>query len=269
MDTSRLEIQKDGEWKALDLKQFTSIKYNKVINKIGKVGTREISHSNTFSLPISHNNTNALGLNSFNYEELALSLNRKSVARYFINDKVTQVGFVIINNMDNASININFIDGALDIVDNWGELSFFDFLQSVSLTFPSDYTEALDEMREYDMDKSDILKHLTVVGSRGYSVGLFPNNLNCIGEKWQLNLAGNRIWDNFNPYQSRTIWNVKAFLDLIIETYGYTATYDASVDWAKIEETYFTSTDTLKNEEGGQETSISNSFVNIKDNPCV
>jgi hypothetical protein len=84
MDTSRLEVQANGEWKALDLKQFTSIKYNKVINKIGKVGTREISHSNTFSLPISHNNTNILGLNSFNYEELALALNKKSVARFFL-----------------------------------------------------------------------------------------------------------------------------------------------------------------------------------------
>ena len=228
MDTSRLEIQRGGEWKALDLKQFTSIKYNKVINKIGKVGTREISHSNTFSLPISHNNTGILGLNSFNYDELALALNRKSVARYFINDKVTQVGFVIINNMDNNSININFIDGALDIVDKWGETSFLDFLQSSNLTFPTDYATALDEMREYEMDKSDILPHLTNVGTRGYSVGLFPNNLNCIGEKWQVDLTGERMaWNNFNPYQSRTIWNTKAFLDLIIETYGYTATYDA------------------------------------------
>lgn len=265
MDTSRLEIQRGGEWKALDLKQFTSIKYNKVINKIGKVGTREISHSNTFSLPISHNNTGILGLNSFNYNELALALNRKSVARYFINDKVTQVGFVIINNMDNNSININFIDGALDIVDKWGEISFLDFLQSSNLTFPTDYATALDEMREYSMNKSIVLPHLTDVGTRGYSVGLFPNNLNCIGEKWQVDLTGERMaWGTFNPYQSRTIWNTKAFLDLIIETYGYTPTYDVSVDWDNIEKTYFTSTDALKNEEGGQETSVSNSFVGFR-----
>ena len=66
MKDTRIEILRDGLWRSLELASNKAIKYNAVINQIGKVATREISHTNTFSIPYIHTNVSALGLNVFN-----------------------------------------------------------------------------------------------------------------------------------------------------------------------------------------------------------
>ena len=63
------------------------------INKIGKVDKREISHSNTFSIPYIFHNTDALGLNIFNVHKLAVSLNQKYAAKYYKEGILLQTRF--------------------------------------------------------------------------------------------------------------------------------------------------------------------------------
>ena len=45
MNNTRIEILKDGTYVSLELGNDKSIRYNSVINKIGKTSTREISGS--------------------------------------------------------------------------------------------------------------------------------------------------------------------------------------------------------------------------------
>ena len=93
MDT-RIEIYKKRKRIPLRLKSDASIKYNAVINKIGKVASREISHTNTFSLPYIYENISALGLNNFNPAQMAKAMNQKYVARYYVEEKLVQTGFI-------------------------------------------------------------------------------------------------------------------------------------------------------------------------------
>ena len=88
MVKNRVEIYKNSVWTALDLYGDRSIKYNALINKIKGVNTREISHSNTFSLPRTENNITTLGINEFNKIQLAEALNSRYDAKYYINDKL-------------------------------------------------------------------------------------------------------------------------------------------------------------------------------------
>ena len=119
MDSTRLEIEKDGIFISLKLGKEIDIKYNNVINKIGKVDTREISHSNTFSIPYIHHNIEALGLNVFNTTDLAIGLNQKYPAKYYKEGTLLQEGFVVINNTE-GSIKLNFIDeGVQHLIKNY------------------------------------------------------------------------------------------------------------------------------------------------------
>jgi len=117
---TRIEFFKNGVWSDLILKEDKAIKYNVVINKIGSMAKREISHSNTFELPYIHHNIQALGINVFNKTDLAKAFNSRYLARYYVNDKLAQKGYLIINNTNNGTINVNFIDEALEILENWG-----------------------------------------------------------------------------------------------------------------------------------------------------
>ena len=235
---TRIEIYKDDMWQALRLEKDAAIKYNAVINKIGKVATREISHTNTFSLPHVHHNLQVLGLNVFNPKELAKAMNSKYIAKYYVEDKLLQSGFIVINNTNQGKINVNFVDESLDLVGKWGSTTFQELLQSNSLDFPSDYATAISELREYDMDKTALLTKLPQVGTRGYALCSFPNSLNTIGDKFQLDQNELRQDDVFNSYQSRPLFNVKSLFDLATESFGYTPIYDDSVDWDLIEETF-------------------------------
>ena len=239
MNNTRIEILKDGIWVYLELGQDKSIRYNSVINKIGKTSTREISGSNTFSIPWTFHNVQTLGLNQFNATELAASLNQKYEAKYYNEDTLFQEGFVVINNMDSGPININFIDEALFITEKWGATSYNDLLKDSSLQISAVYQTAIDEMVNYDIDKSAVLAHLTNISGETFPLALFPNNLNQIGDKWQIFGDGTDHKNNgINPYQSRPIFNAKAFITLACEAYGYDPIFHTSIDWATVAKTY-------------------------------
>lgn len=237
MDT-RIEILKDGVWLRLRLKQGAAIKYNAVINKVGKVATREISHTNTFTLPHVHHNLQALGLNVFNPTELAKAMNAKYIAKYYVEDKLLKKGYLVINNTNGGLIKVNFIAESLSLTSQWGSISYQELLQDDVREFPADYAAAIAELRDYDLDKNTVLTPLSEIGTRGYNLCLFPNSLNAIGDKFQIDQNEQRVTDTFNPYQSRPIWNAKSVFDLACEGFGYTADFDDSVDWDKVAETY-------------------------------
>ena len=247
---TRIEIFKDDRWHQLTLRTKGDVKYNTLINRIGRTDSREISHSNTFSLPYVWENINLLGLNIFNPRAIARALNSKYIARYYVENKILQIGFIIVNNTNGGTINVNFIDEALEITDKWGSISYQELLRDEVLPIDDDYATAIAEMRNYDMDKLTILTPLSEVGSRGHHLSLFPNNLNTIGSKFQINEDKVRVDDAFNPYQSRPIFNAKALFDLATTRYGYTPIYDDSVDWAKIENYYLIDKGQEENKKG-------------------
>lgn len=246
---TRIEIYKDELWKPLRLRGNSSIKYNSVINKVGKIESREISHTNTFSLPYIHENIETLGLNVFNTRDMAKALNTKYKAKYFVNDVILQEGFILINNSSEGIIKLNFIDESLGLIEEWGGTTFRELLRDSEANIPADYATAIDELRTYSMSKTNVLSQTSEVGSRGYNLALFPNNLNQIGDKFQLDQNDTRQDQEFNPYQSRPVFNAKAIFDLASETFGYTATYDDSIDWDLVSETYMTDSTEDKNEE--------------------
>lgn len=251
MEQTRIEILKDGVWVKVRLKDSESVKYNARINEIAGTDTRQLSATNTFSLPPTWDNLQALGINVFNSLAMAKALNRKYDAKYYIDDILIQSGYLLINNTNGGSIQVNFIDKSLDIVQKWGSITYKDLLLNTSLSISSDYAQAITNLRNYSLPTNSVLSPLGPVGSRGYNLCLFPNSLNTIGDLFQINDAGIRIDDAFNPYQSRPIFNVKSLYDLACERWGYTAIYDDSVDWENtVEKTYMVAEDQTKNEEG-------------------
>ena len=120
---NRVEIFRDGQWRALRLKDKHKIKYNAVSNKVGNVQTREIGTTNTFSIPDLEQNRKALNLNTFNARHMSRALNSKYIAKYYVDDKIIKEGFIVINNSE-SEIMLNFLDGALGIVDTWKSTTF-------------------------------------------------------------------------------------------------------------------------------------------------
>jgi hypothetical protein len=253
---TRIEIYKNEEWIELFLGDEKQIKYNLVSNRVGSMSQREISHSNTFTLPYVHQNIQALDINVFNPRSLAQAFNTKYIAKYYVVDKLIQEGFVVINNTENGVININFIDGALDIVEKWGSLSYFELLNSTEVQIPSPYKESIQEMKDYIMSQTGIVASLGNISGLSYPVAKYPNSLNAIGDKFQVNSAGIRPADTFNPYQSRPIFNVKALFEIAIKSFGYTPEYEGTVDWAKLERSYITEKGLAQSQKGGGSTTV-------------
>lgn len=256
MDGTRLEILVDGSWERLKLKTGEVIKYNAVINRIGSLNTREISHTNTFSLPLVSENIRKLKLNYFNHRELAKSLNNKYEAKYYVEEKLLQQGYLVINNTTNDEVNVNFIDEGLSIIDKWGTTSIKDLLKDGSLDTPADYLAAIAEMRSYTLSVDQLATPLSQVGTRGYNLALFPNSLNLIGDKFNVDENGVRQNNIFNPYQSRPVFNAKAIFDLAAEAYGYTPIFDPSVNWNKVAKTYIAPENSDKNSNEEETSSI-------------
>ena len=152
MNNTILEILKDGVYISLKLMDDKSIHYNSVINKIGKVDSREISHSDTFSIPWTSHNIQTLNLNTFNVEDLATALNQKYEAKYYKEGTLLQEGFVIINNTEGDTIQLNFIDKALSITEKWGTTTYQELLRDDILDIPVDYKTAITEMKDYVLD---------------------------------------------------------------------------------------------------------------------
>ena len=247
---TRVEILKDGTWQKLTLGRNRNIKYNALINRIGKVDSREIGHTNTFSIPSVHNNIKVLGLNIFNPIKLTQALNSKYSAKYYVEDKILQIGFVVINNTTDGNININFIDESLEITEKWGSTTYQELLKDKILPIPQDYKNAIEELETYVLDKTILAPALSEVGTRGYNLALFPNNLNIIGEKFQINIDEVRPDDVFNPYQCRPIFNAKSLFDIGTTAYGYTPIFDDSVDWSVVDRTYIVNSGLNKSAKG-------------------
>lgn len=256
MTDTRIEIYKDGLWLTLVLRDYQAIRYNVVINKIGSMANRQISGSNTFELPYVHQNIQALGINVFNKTELAKAFNSKYIARYYVKEKLTQKGYLTFNNTDNGTINVNFIDEALGVIDSWGSMTYYDLLNSKTLDIPADYKAGIKIMQDYVMDQTEVLQPLQKIPTRGYHIAKFPNNLNAIGDKFQINQDGIRESESFNPYQSRPIFNVKALFDIAIESFGYEPVYDSSVDWKRLSETYMIDKDLSQSQKGDNQTIV-------------
>lgn len=255
MENTRLEILKDGVYVSLKLRDNQPIRYNNVINKIGRVDVREISHSNTFSIPYIYHNIEALGLNDFNVHDLAVSLNKKYDAKYYKEGILLQTGFIVVNSSDGNNIRLNFIDGALSLTQIWGSTKYIDLLRSGNPSIPTDYQTAIQEMRDYVLANDEVATFLSNIPNEDYPISLFPNSLNCIGDKFQEYYDDLRPDDSFNPYQSRPIFNAYAFMNIICEAYGYTPIFNASVDWDIIKNTYMVAEglDKSEKENGGLE----------------
>lgn len=250
--SAKIEILKDGVWTKLELMDSSDIKYNARINKIAETSNRQIGSSNTFSLPYTASNIHALEINVFNQYTLAKALNRKYEAKYYVDDMFVKEGFLLVNNSRFGSINVNFIDKALDVVSLWGAITYQELLLDESLRIAEDYQASIAELRNYPMPTDEVLTPLTNVGLREYNLCIFPNNLNAIGDGFQKDAFDVRLDDSFNPYQSRPIFNAMSLFDLATERYGYTGIFDESVDWTTIKNTYFISEENDKGEEEGE-----------------
>ena len=259
MNTARLDIFKNGVWQSLKLSKNESIRYNAIINDIGKFKTREISHSNTFSVDKISENIKILDLELFNPSRLAKALNTKYEARYYVDEILLRKGYVVINNMED-SIKLNFIDSSLSLTDIWGKYTFKELLNTSTITKPYDYEQAIGSIKKYDAPKDTSLQPTQPVGTRGYKLCAFPNSLNFIGEKFNRNKDDNRLSGALNPYQCRPTYNAKAILDLCVESFGYTSEFDESVNVEKLKKTFISSSN-LKGDELENRGVISSDFT--------
>lgn len=278
MKKTRVEIFKKGEWIELVLKE-KSIKYNTISNKIGSLQERKISHSNTFSLPYVSENIEALDINLFSPTLMAEALNRKYPARYYVRDKKLQEGFLVINNTLDGSINVNFIDEALIITDEWGKRTFRQLLYSLGediSKFPksilsTSYITNINILKDYETDKTKKVLPTpycicsgddpSIENKKSY-IARYPNPLNNIGDKFNIDSQGVRKVDSFNPFQSRPIFSFFSFLYIICQAFGYRLRLDSGVDFELLRDSYLTN-------EGVQEgTPPEDSFIS-SDTPTI
>jgi len=253
---SRVEIFKDNRWIQLVLKE-EKIKYNKLSNRISVLESRKISHSNTFILPYVSENIIALDINVFSPRLMAEALNRKYIARYFIKDKLAQKGFLVINNTIRGEINVNFIDEALVITDQWGSITFKQLLHQLGAD-PSFFTKSIisstfmdniNLLKNYETDKTKKVLNvpsvictggdLSIEGKEVY-IARYPNPLNNIGDKFNIDSEGIRKLDSFNPFQSRPIFSIFSFCYIICHAFGYKLKLDPGVDFKLLRDTYLT-----------------------------
>lgn len=250
----RVEILKNGTWVELILKE-EKIKYNALFNKISNFEARKINHSNTFSLPYVSKNIIALEINVFSPVLMAQALNKKYPARYFIKDKLAQKGYLVINNTIRGDINVNFIDEALVITDEWGRITFKQLLLQLG-NDPSVFTKSIinsnymgniNLLKNYETDKIKKVLNVpyatcsggdpSIEGKKSYLVR-YPNPLNNIGDKFNIDSTGIRKPDGFNPFQSRPIFSMFSFLYIICHAFGYRLRLDPGVDFNLLRDTY-------------------------------
>jgi len=253
---TRIEILKGDEWVKLVLKE-ESIKYNQVCNRIGTLNQRKINHSDTFSLPYVSENIIALNINTFSPVLMAEALNRKFPARYYVKDKLLQKGYLVINNTIRGDISVNFIDEALIIVDEWGKITFRQLLQKLINTplelnksvISPDLMANLTILSNYNLNKTTKILNTPFctctgddlsINNKDIFIARFPNYLNNIGDKFQIDKDGIRRVDFFNPFQSRPIFSVFSFLYLASQAFGYKLRLDPGVDFLALRDTYLT-----------------------------
>lgn len=219
----RMEILRQDTWYDLLLNNNTSIKYNALINRIGSIDTREISHTNTFSIPYCQQNILAFGINIYNPDDLSRTLNTKFVANYYIDESLVQTGYIVINNTNNGTINLNFIDEALSIIDKWNSMTYYELLNSDLMNGSnvySDYIFSIREAKGFEIPTTSLIEQFNSFSST-YPLLSFPNNLNTIGDNFQKDDNERLGSKYFNSYQSRPIFNAMAFLDISCKAFDY------------------------------------------------
>lgn len=259
----RVEILKSGRWVELVLKQ-EKIKYNALSNKISSIEARKINHSNTFSLPYVSENIIALEINIFSPVLMAQALNKKYPARYFIKDKLAQRGYLVINNTVRGDINVNFIDEALVITDEWGKITFKQLLKGLGdniTQFPKQilcpsFINVINILKNYETDKTKQVLNAPIskflgddasIDTKDFYIARYPNLLNNIGEKFNIDKDEVRKPDSFNPFQSRPIFSILGFVYVICQAFGYYLRLDPGVDFNLLRDTYLVN----KGEDGG------------------
>lgn len=257
MKKTRVEILKNDTWVQLVLKE-DKIKYNTLSNKIGNFEQRRISHSNTFALPYVSENIIALDINVFSPVLLAQALNKKYPARYFVRDKLVQRGFLVINNTLRGEINVNFIDQALTITDEWGRITFKQLLLQLGNSpgnFPksvisTNFMNVINILKEYNTNKTTQIQNSPSsiclgddpsIEGKEIFIARYPNLLNSIGSKFNIDSEGVRKLDGFNPFQSRPIFSIFGFIYIACQAFGYRLRLDPSVDFNLLRDTYLTS----------------------------
>lgn len=234
-----IEIRRGRSWAELELSGTEKVKYNILINEMGNPSSRSISHSNTYTIPRSQQNIEALGFNVFNSTALTAALNTKYDCRIRANGKIIVEGYLVINKPSETGISINIIDKALSLLDKWGSTTLSTMLNSeLRLNLPAAYKTAVEAMINYQI-KDAALTALPNISGQTFPYALFPNTLNCIGDKFNNLTDGSRIpVDRINPYQSRPLFNTRAFLDSICYAYGYTPVYGSRVDQSRLKTHY-------------------------------
>jgi hypothetical protein len=263
MIDKKLKILKSGTWYEIELYDGEGLVYNSVINRMANTTERSLSHSNTFEVPLTKQNIDALDINIFNSSQLAVSLNEKYSAKYFIDGELSQEGYVVINNMDSGKPNLNFIDEALSLTEKWGSTTYKEFIKddTILLNVSSEYVDAIDEMKAYDMTKTTVVTVLSDISGQTYPIAYFPNNINAIGDKFQTDSTQTRLDKEFNPFQSRPLFNAQAFLDMVTEAYGYTLIKNTSVDWDKMATTIIAADELDQGEVDDGDTTTVHDFV--------
>jgi len=253
---TRVEILKGDSWVELVLKE-EKIKYNTLCNKIGDFEQRRISHSDTFTLPYVSENIIALDINIFSPVLMAEALNKKFPARYYVKDKLLQRGFLVINNTVSGEINVNFIDESLVITDEWGKTTFKQLLHQLGAdpsvltksVISADFMNVINLMKNYETDKTKKVLNVPYstcsgddasIEAKSAYIARYPNPLNNIGDKFCLDSEGIRKLDSFNPFQSRPIFSLFAFIYICCQAFGYKLKLDPGVDFEALRDHYLT-----------------------------
>lgn len=235
-----LEINKDGYWVALD-SSGVPVYYNFISGIDGNIATRGISYSNTVSLPFTKHNKFMLGINTYDDSVISEKLNNKIEYRLTNNMIESSRGYLIINNLI-GSINVNLYPEEVELFDQWGNTSLRSLLADPGLA-PSQYLDELDEAKNYYVpDLYTAMKIFYNVASPiNHPLLAFPNTLNAIGEKFNVNTDGSKGLNALNTFQSRPAWNAKAILDLACYKFGYTPEYSTNVSLMDIKSLYVVS----------------------------
>jgi len=269
MIKQELYIKKNTSWIALETFDRESVKYNAVVNRIGNPYSREIKHSNTLSLPYTSYNIAALELNRFNHTSLSNQLNKKWECKVLIDDDSILKGYLVINNTDGGQINVNYIDGALALIDLWKKDNLYNLFNTSELysNLPITYQSVVDEMTSYNITSGDLAR-LSTISGKTYPLSLFPNTLNSIGDKFNKLDTDERVPpDRINPWQTRPLLNVKAFLDSICYAYGYMPIYEKEVDINDLSVSYIVSDKGKNNNEAKNSLLQFTSDTNASSNP--
>jgi len=256
MNGFEIKVVVSGGYEALELYSGSKVSYNSIMNKIGNLSTREISHSNTFSIPKTVTNNRILNLNEFNYDSLARGLNEKFRAQTLFDGVKIGDYYLVINKTDDKDIKINLLDKSYDLLDKWRSITFHEILTNSSYYtgFPQSYQDQLLSLKEYEWYLDEGIAQIPSIN--GTPICWFPNTVNQVGDSFNTEQPfggsaseeeGRRLEMGYlNPAQSRPIWNVYKFLEMVCLAFGYTISYGSEVNQTDLKQLGIVSPDANK-----------------------